>query len=238
MHDIGYRPTALVAGEVPAAMARVARGGWEHGWKQRPVRLLMLFGAVQGIFFVWAFYAWQPYILDLLGRPDAIWVAGVIAAGVSLALIVGNYLAGRLSTLCRKRSTLLIAAAAVQTVALVGVGLSGSFWPALASFLVSMAAYGIIEPVSRSFIHQLIPSAERATIVSFSSMLSNASSIVGQVGLGRLSQTVSIASAYVVAGAINALGLPFLALLRGTGTAGDVIGAGISEASRVVEETA
>ena len=28
---------------------------------------------------MWAFYAWQPCFLELLGR-DAVWVAGVVSA--------------------------------------------------------------------------------------------------------------------------------------------------------------
>ncbi|MCI0397873.1 MAG: MFS transporter [Chloroflexi bacterium] len=223
MHDIGYQPKALVMREIPNALKTVARGGWQHGWKQRPVRLLMLFTAVQGIFSVWAFYAWQPYILNLLGQPDAVWVAGVIAALVSLAVIAGNTLADRLARFCTRRTTLLLGAAAVQTVALAAVGLSNSFWPALLSFLLSMAAYGVIEPVGRAFLHQLIPSAERATIISFGSMLANVGSIAGQVGLGRLSQTVSIASAYVASGVINGVGLLFPALLRRSALPEDLI---------------
>ena len=36
--------------------------------------------------FIDAFYAWQPYFLELLNR-DAVWVAGVVSALMSVAMI-------------------------------------------------------------------------------------------------------------------------------------------------------
>ena len=40
-------------------------------------------------FFLWAFYASQPYLLELL-ESDAIWVAGLVAAGVALSTMAGT----------------------------------------------------------------------------------------------------------------------------------------------------
>ena len=57
------------------------------------MRLLLLVPFVQYGFFLWGWYAWQPYFLDLL-ETDAVWVAGVISAFLSLATMGGNSLVG------------------------------------------------------------------------------------------------------------------------------------------------
>ena len=81
-------------------------------------------------------------------------------------------------------------------------------------FLVVAGTMGLVGPVNQAFLHQLIDPTERATIVSLDSMVSNAGSVVGQIGLGHLSQVGSIAEGYVVGGAFTIVVLPVLALLR------------------------
>ena len=75
----------------------------------------MLASFVQLGFFSWAFYASQPYLLDLL-ESDAVWVAGLVTAGIALSTIAGNQLVGVISRRCGRRTTLLLGAAAVETV--------------------------------------------------------------------------------------------------------------------------
>ena len=65
--------------ELPAEMKKVAKESIEYGWQKRPTRLLMLLSFIQHGFFVWGFYAWPPYFLELLGQ-DLIWVSGLISA--------------------------------------------------------------------------------------------------------------------------------------------------------------
>ena len=74
----------------------------------------MLASAVQMGFFAWAFYAAQPYLLELLGS-DAIWVSGLVAAGVALSTMAGNQVVAFASRYCGRRTTLLLGAAAVQS---------------------------------------------------------------------------------------------------------------------------
>jgi hypothetical protein len=81
-------------------------------------------------------------------------------------------------------------------------------------FLVVAGTMGLVGPVKQAFLHLLIDPAERATIVSLDSMFGNAGSVVGQIGLGHLSQVGSIAEGYVVGGAFTIVVLPVLALLR------------------------
>ncbi|MCH7775273.1 MAG: MFS transporter [Gemmatimonadetes bacterium] len=213
MHDVGFTARALRWSDIPREMRAVARESITYGWNRRAVRLLMLCSAIQMGFLTWAFYAWQPYLLELLGR-DAVWVAGVIAALISASAIAGNALTDWLTRFCGQRSTLLLWSAGVQTVAAVGVGLVGSFWAAVALLLVVTGAMGVAGPVKQAFLHQMVPSAQRASVLSFHSLVSNAGAVGAQGSLGYLARVRSIADGYVVGGLFTLLAIPVLMLLR------------------------
>jgi MFS family permease len=89
--------------------------------------------------------------------------------------------------------------------------------------MLMMGASGVTQPVAQAYTHQLIPSAERATIVSFSSMIGSTGSILGQTGLGRIAQNRSIASGYVVGGLFTVLAIPVLFTLRQLSLKADII---------------
>ena len=222
MHDVGFTPRRVTAGELPGEVARNARAGVEFGWQQRSLRLLILAGAAQSAFLMWGFYASQPYLLDLLDS-DAVWIAGLVAAGVALATIVGNQIVRVASRYCGRRTTLLLAAAAVETCAAITMGLTDSFWVALPGLLVVMGATGVTGPVHSAYLHHVVPSSQRATVVSFDSMVSNAGGIGGQLGLGVLGEARSVGSAFVVGGAATAAALPLLGRLRRLGGPADSI---------------
>ena len=171
---------------------------------------------------MWAFYAAQPYLLELLDS-NAIWVSGFVAAGIALSTIAGNQIVTFASRYCGRRTTLLLAAAALLSAAAVLVGLTGSFWVALAGVLLLSVSLGMTGPVHSAYLHQVVPSEQRATVVSFDSMLSNAGSIGGQVGLGALGEARSVGSAFVVGGVVTVAALPLLGRLRRLGGAPDEI---------------
>jgi MFS family permease len=106
---------------------------------------------------------------------------------------------------------------------LVGVGLVQSFWLAVALFLIYMATTGVMTPVMQAYLHKVIPSEQRAAIVSFTSMAGNGGGILAQGGLGYLARSVSIASGYVVGGFVSFLALPAVTGLRNLGETADLI---------------
>jgi MFS family permease len=223
MREIGYTPRALTAAAIPAEMRKVARESITYGWAKLPVRLIMIVTFVQGLYLIWGFYATQPYFLDLLGQPDAIWVSGVVTALVSLTGVVGSWLVNRIMSRFRFRTTILIATSLIFTLSTIAVGLVNSFWLAVPLFLLGSLVSSIFTPVRQAYLHQLIPSAQRATVISFNSMMDSAGGVVGQTGLGYLSERAGIGSGFVVGGAATFLVIPFLFLLRRLGDPADQI---------------
>ncbi|MEN8235783.1 MAG: MFS transporter [Actinomycetota bacterium] len=213
MHDIGFQPRAVTMRTLPTEASAVATAGIRHGWQSRPLRLIMIAGAVQNGFFFWAWYAWQPYFLELLER-DAVWVAGVVAALLSLAMIAGNALVGLFTKACGRRTTILLWTGAVFGGASIGVGIAGSFVIALGFLLIASVAMGVQMPVRQAFIHGMVPSEERATVVSFDSMISGIGAVGGQAGLGVYAERSSYSAAYVVGGVVTLLAAPVVWMAR------------------------
>ena len=213
MRDLGFDARPLRLETLRKELAAVAKAGIQHGWSQRSLRLLMLASAVQTGFIIWGFYAWQPYFLELL-ESDAVWFAGVIASGVALSTMVGNAVVDYFARLCGRRTTLLVWAASIQTVAAIGIGLSPSFPLALICLLVVTSTLGVVGPVRQAYIHKLVPAEQRATVVSFDSMVANVGGVGGQAGLGYLAEVRDYATGYVVGGAVTVLAIPLFFGIR------------------------
>jgi MFS family permease len=213
MHDIGFTPRALHVRGIVGEMRKVGRTGITFGWQNPAVRLLVLESFITWGFFSWAWYAWQPYFLDLYGH-DAVWLSGLIASLFALAGIVGNSLVGKLAKPGRRRTTILLGSAAISTATMVATGVVQSFWITVPIFLLGAVAGGVLQPVRQTYLHQSIPSSERATLVSFDSLMGSLGSVGGQTGLGFLSQERSIPAGFVVGGLATVVAVPLFGRLR------------------------
>jgi MFS family permease len=222
MHDIGFTPRAMHLRGVVGEMKKVGRAGMTYGWRKPAVRLLVLYSFFFFGFFSWAWYAWQPYFLDLFGR-NAVWLSGVIASLFATAGIVGNVVVARLVRRTKKRTTIMLAAAALSSVTMVATGVIQSFWITVPIFLLGAVAFGIMGPVRQTYLHNSIPTSERATLVSFDSLVGSLGSVGGQTGLGFLSQERSIPAGFVVGGLVTFLTLPIFGRLRALNEPADVI---------------
>ena len=75
-------------------------------------------------------------------------------------------------------------------------------------------AFGISLPVKQGWLNSRIPSEQRATIISLDALFGDGGSTVGQVGLGWVSQAVSIPFAWLLGGLTQAVGVPLLGVAR------------------------
>ncbi len=216
MHEVGFTVRSLPLRAVPAEMARVGRESIAFGWNQPNARLAILAGAMPAVFLEWGYHAWQPYFLGLLGA-SAAWVTGVIAALISLAMMIGNWAAERLTRFCGRRTTLLSGAAAVFTVTAIGVGLAKSFWLAVPLYLVGMMSSGVFQPVRQAYLHLVVAREQRATVLSLASLVASGGSMAGQAGLGWVASRTALGTGYVVGGLTTGLAIPFLLAMRRLG---------------------
>jgi MFS family permease len=212
MRDIGFQPTKSTS--VRKAMRGILKSSIDHGFGNPPVRWLMLaapFAAGVGIY---AFYAMQPYLLELYGKRKSYAIAGLAAAIVAGTQILGGYLVPHLRKVFQRRTTFLILGTVMSAAALALIGLASRFWVALALLALWALVFAAVGPVRQAFINGLIPSAQRATVLSSDNLLSSAGGAVLQPVLGRVADAWSYSTSYVVGGVIELLALPFVLLAR------------------------
>lgn len=221
MHDLGFTPRRE-ANPIDAVRT-VIGGAVDGGLRNRPVRWLMLAAPFTvGVGF-YAFYAFQPYLLELYGDPNAYSIAGLAAAIVAGAQIVGGLIVPWIRRLFARRTHVVIASIALGGVLLAGIGLTGSFVVALSLLVIWSMVAAVETPMRQAFINGLIPSEQRATVLSFDSLMGSAGGVVAQPVLGRTADLFGYGTSYLAAAAIQAAALPFALLARGEHASSDPI---------------
>ena len=221
MHDLGFTPQR---GVTPVTAVRtVITGAVDGGLRNRPVRWLMLAAPFTvGVGF-YAFYALQPLLLELYGDPTAYGIAGLAAAVVAGAQILGGLTVPFVRRLFRRRTDALILAVLLTAILLAFIGLTDSFILALALMTAWCLVAAVEEPMRQAFINGLIPSQQRATVLSFDSLIGSTGGVVAQPVLGRTADLFGYPASYVAAAGIQALALPFVLLARREHAASDPI---------------
>ncbi len=212
MRDIGFEP---VRGEgFATGVRKISRASLQFGWRVPAVKWMMLASPFTAGVGIYAFYALQPFLLELYGDPTAYGIAGLVAAIVAGAQIVGGLAAPLIRRLFRRRTSALLAAFAASSLTLVMIGVFESFWAALALITVWGLLFAASTPIRQAYLNGLIPSQQRATILSFDSMLGSSGGVVIQPVLGRSADVWGYGTSYLIGGAISALALPFVLLSR------------------------
>jgi MFS family permease len=212
MRDVGFTPTK---GTGPIAEVKtVLRASIDAGWRRPPIRWVMLAAPFTvGVGF-YAFYAMQPYLLELYGDPNAYGVAGLAAAILAGAQIVGGLIVPRVRKLFARRTHVLILASAISVAMLALIGWTSSFWLAIFLLVLWALTFAASAPIRQAYLNGLIPSEQRATVLSFDALMGSAGGVVAQPALGRVADVGGYSASYVVSGAVWVLALPFLVLAR------------------------
>jgi len=172
---------------------------------------------------VYVFYALQPYLLELAGDPKAYGIAGAAAALSAGAQIVGGLLVAPIRRLFRRRTDAILLGTLLGVGLLVCLGVAPNLWVALAVVAVWSMMWAVVTPLRQSFLNGVIPSAQRATVLSFDSLMGSAGGVVVQPALGRVADASGYATSYLVTAAIQVLAAPFVWFARREHAASDPI---------------
>ncbi|HEV3463045.1 MAG TPA: MFS transporter [Actinomycetota bacterium] len=212
MRDWGFVPKP---GKHPVReMGQVVRASVRYGLGNRPVRWVMLAAPFTFGVGIFAFYAMQPYLLELYGDEQAYSIAGLAAAITAGAQIAGGMAAPQIRRLFRNRTSVLLTGLLVEVALLVLLGVTTSFWVAVGLLVVWGLVAAAALPIRQAYVNGLLPSAQRATVLSFDNLLGSSGGVVIQPALGKVADVWSYSASYLVAAGIQALATPFLVLAR------------------------
>jgi MFS family permease len=78
-------------------------------------------------------------------------------------------------------------------------------------------------PIRQAYLNGIIPSEQRATILSMDALMGSAGATVTQPTLGRVADVWSYGTSYVVGAAVQLMAVPFLLLARKQNASSDII---------------
>ena len=212
MKDWGFTP---VKDAHPVhAVRHVLNSSIENGLRRPAIKWIMLSAPLTAGVGFYAFYAMQPYLLELYGNQAAYGIAGLAAALLAGAQIIGGLAVGWVASRWRRRTTFLIASVCTVSLALIVMGLSGNFWVAIIALLVWALVFAAAFPVRQAYLNSLIHSEHRATVLSFDSLIGSSGGVVVQPVLGKAADIWSYGTSYVIGGILQLASVPFIMLAR------------------------
>jgi len=212
MRDLGFKPAR---GKDPVKEVKIIfAGSIRHGLRNPPVRWIMLAAPFTGGVSIYAFYAMQPYLLQLYGDEKAYGVAGLAAAIVAGAQIAGGLLVPHIGRIFRRRTSVLLMCEMLSVIVLAVIGLLPNFWVAVTLLVLWGLMFAAATPVRQTYLNALIPSQQRATVLSFDSLFGSSGGVVFQPLLGKAADVWGYPVSYLFSAAVQALAVPFTWLAR------------------------
>ncbi|MDB5162148.1 MAG: transporter [Candidatus Saccharibacteria bacterium] len=210
MKDLGFSPEKGI--KYSKAIKAILKTSIRYGLGKPAVRWVMLAAPFTTGVSVYVFYALQPYLLALYGDEKAYWIAGLAAAIVAGAQIVGGLLVPTVRKMFKKRTTILLIGTSFSALILIALYLMPNFY----LVILMVVLWGLIGsatmPVRQAYLNGLIPSKQRATVLSFDSLLGSSGGVVSQPALGKVADIHGYALSYAASGIVQLLAIPFLVL--------------------------
>jgi MFS family permease len=221
MRDIGFTPDK--GGRPLAEIRKIASASIDYGWRVPAVKWLMVEALFTGGVGIYGFYALQPYLLELYGDPEAYQIAGLVAAIVAGAQILGGIAAPRIRRLFRRRTSALITTSGLGVLTLGLIGVIESFWGVITLIVIWGLLFAASMPIRQTYLNGLIPSKQRATILSFDSLMESSGGVWAQPVLGRAADVWGYPQSYLLGAGISLVALPALVMSRRQNAPADVV---------------
>ncbi len=212
MKDLGFSPVKSQAPLVE--MKKILANSFDHGLRKPAVRWIMLAAPFTvGVSF-YIFYALQPFLLQLYGNPQAYTIAGLVAAIVALSQIAGGLSAPFVKKIFTRRTDAIFTGIVIGALMLVLVSIIHNFFAVIALIFVWGLMFAALTPLRQAYLNSIIPSEQRATILSFDSLMGSSGGVAIQPILGKVADVWSYSASYAVAAIFQVIALPFILLAR------------------------
>jgi MFS family permease len=128
-----------------------------------------------------------------------------------------------LRRLFARRTHALIFAALIGIACLALIGRTSSFWVAIVLLVIWGLTFSVTIPLRQAYLNGIIPSQQRATVLSFDNLMASTGGVAAQPALGRVADVWGYPLSYVTSAAIQLGAVPFLLLARRENAASDPI---------------
>ena len=123
----------------------------------------------------------------------------------------------------KRRTSVLLTGDVVSVVVLAVVGLVPNFWVVVTLLVLWGLMFSATTPVRQTYLNGLIPSEQRATVLSFDSVFGSSGGVVFQPLLGKAADVWGYPASYILCAVIQILAVPFTLLARKEKAASDAI---------------
>lgn len=188
-------------------MKNVLRVSMKYGMRHSVVGWLIAATVLANLAFQPLNMYWAPHLMQFTHQQ--VWILGYVWAGISLALMLGAYLAKRYMQLKFSYVWLFVSVTLILAVPIFFISSTKTFLPLLIGFLIYEIGRGMLTPAHKSYLNQHIPSQQRATLLSFDSLMSKLGAAIGLMTLGWVAKEYSIGSAWFIASLLLLLLIPF-----------------------------
>jgi MFS family permease len=113
-----------------------------------------------------------------------------------------------------RRTHAIILSVVLSVVALAVIGGTGNFWVAVVLLVVWAMVFAAVTPIRQAYLNGIIPSEQRATVLSFDSLMGSSGAVFSQPALGRVADIGGYSASYLVAAEVQLGALPFAILAR------------------------
>lgn len=189
------------------AMRETIVSSFKYGCENKNVRFVLVLVMVQILAVSAPNMQWQPLFIESLPNRTSL---GFIWTGVSLTLIFGSWLAPKILNWIKDERKAL---ALCQTCAGLGITFATTIFylpSSLFFFLFQEVARGAFGPIKEAYLHDNIPSKERATIESFESLAHHAGGAIGLFLSGALAHGLGIRPTWIIAGLFMVIATSFI----------------------------
>ncbi len=190
-----------------AAFRLVVTESIRYGVKRKSVLYVIAFSTLTLMCFQSMNMQWQlrfakDFALDTMAL-------GWVFVGISLFVMVGTFLSKKFMFIIGNEKKALILSQGVTALGIFVAAFAVGPRVVLPAFFIHEVGRGMITPIKRAYMNKRIPSGQRATILSFDSMITKVGAFIGLLVGGGVAERYSIS----VAWALSAIALTFIILV-------------------------
>ncbi|MCC7432130.1 MFS transporter [Candidatus Peregrinibacteria bacterium] len=190
MKEEGFKPKANSLQESHQALKSTVKNSLSQIKQNQAVGFTVISGALYNLCLQPTNMQWQPYFSSFLGANTT--PLGFIFAAIMIAVMIGAEFANKWTSIWKSSPNAMIAAKCFIGLSIITTSSLTKFPAILSFFLLHEVIRGIYWPIKDAYIHNNITSEERATTISFESMVRQIGGMIGLLASGLAAKYTSI----------------------------------------------